>query len=53
MANMKIFIDSHNHEINNSKTITKYRTCNCVGKGKCPLSQNYLMNNNIYKTVLT
>ena len=50
---MKTIINSHNHEVTNSKTITKDRTCNCVDKAKCPLSQNCLINNIIYKAVLT
>ena len=33
-------------------TITKDRTCNCVDKAKCPLSQNCLVNKIIYKAVL-
>ena len=50
---MKTIINSHNHKITNPKTITKDRTCNCVDKAKCPLSQNCLVNNIIYKVVLT
>ena len=44
---------SDNHKITNPKTITKKRTCNCVDKSKCPLSQNCLISNIIYKAVLT
>ena len=29
---MKTTINSHNHKITNSKTITKERTCNCIDK---------------------
>ena len=50
---MKTIINSHNYEITNPKTITKDRTCNCVDKAKCPLSQNCLVNNIIYNAVLT
>ena len=50
---MKTIINSHNHKITNPKTITKDRACNCVDKAKCPLSQNCLVNNIIYKAVLT
>ena len=50
---MKTTINSHNHETTNSKIITKERSCNCVHKAKCPLSQNCLINNIIYKVVLT
>ena len=53
LPNMKTIINSHNHKITNPKTITKDRTCNCVDKAKCPLSQNCLVNNIIYKAVLT
>ena len=53
MPNMKTNINSHNHKITNSKTITKERTCNYVDKAKCLLSQNCLINNIIYKAVLT
>lgn len=30
MLNVKIIINSHNHKIDNFKTITKERTCNCI-----------------------
>ena len=40
LPNMKAIINSHNHKVANTKTITKDRTCNCVDKAKCPLSQN-------------
>ena len=50
--NMKAMINSHNHKVTYPKTIIKDRTCNCVGKAKCPLSQNWLVNN-IYKAVST
>ena len=46
---MKTIINSHNHKVTNPKTITKDRTCNCVDKAKCTLSQNCLVNNIIYK----
>ena len=50
---MKTIINSHNHKITNFKTTTKDRTCNCEDKAKCPLSRNCLVNNIIYKAVLT
>ena len=50
---MKTVINSHNHKVANPKTITKYRTWNCVDKAKCLLSQNCLVNNIIYKAVST
>ena len=50
---MKTIINSHYHKIANPTTITKDRTCNCLDKVKCPLSQNCLVNNSIYKAVLT
>ena len=53
LPNMKTIINSHNHKVTNPKTITKDRTCNCMDKAKCPLSQNYLSINIIYKAVLT
>ena len=53
LSNMKTIINSHNHKVTNPKTITKDRTCNCVDKAKCPLSQKCLVNNIIYKTVST
>ena len=40
MRNMKIIINSDNHKTTSPKTITKERTCNCVHKAKCLLSQN-------------
>ena len=48
LPNMKTIINSHNHKITNPK-----KTCNCVDKAKSWLSQNYLVNNIIYKVVLT
>ena len=51
LPNMKTMINSHNHKVTNPKAITKDRTCNCVDKAKCTLSQNFLANNNIYKAV--
>ena len=53
MLNMKTIINSCNHKIINPKTITKERTCNCIDKAKCPPSQSRLINNIIYKVVLT
>ena len=50
---MKTIINSHNHKITNTKIIIKERTCNCVDKAKCPLSQKCLIDNIIYKAVLT
>ena len=53
LPNIKTIINSHNHKVTNPKTITKGRTCNCVDKAKCPLTQNCLVNNIIYKSVST
>ena len=53
MPNMKTIINSHNYKITSQKTITKVRTYNCIDKAKCTLSQNCLINNIIYKAVLT
>ena len=53
MPNMKTTINSHNHKITYLKAITKERICNYTCTEKCPLSQNYLINNIIYKAVLT
>ena len=53
LPNMKTVINSHNHKITNPKTITKDRTCNCVDKATCSLSQNCLVNNILCKVVLT
>ena len=47
---MKTIINSHNHKI--AKIITKERTCNCVDKAQCLLSQNSPINNIIYRAVL-
>ena len=52
MPNIKAINNSHNHKITNLKTITKERTCNCIDEAKCPLNQNCLINNIIYKAVL-
>ena len=51
MANVRTIINSHNYKIINPKTIAKERTCNCVDKATRPLSQNYRINNSIYKAV--
>ena len=40
-----------NMKVTNPKTMTKDRTCNCVDKAKCALTQNCLYNNIIYKAV--
>ena len=53
MPNMRTITNSHNHKITNPKAITKERTCNCIDRAKCPLSENCLMKNIIYKAVLT
>ena len=53
VPNMKTITNSYNYKITNPNTITKNRTCNCVDKAKCPLSQNCLVSNIIYKVVLT
>ena len=53
MPNIKTIINSRNHKITNPKTITKERTRNCVDKAKFPLRQNCLINNIIYKAILT
>ena len=53
MSNMNTNINSHNHKITSPKTIPKQRTCNCVDKAKYTLSQKCLINNIIYKAVLT
>ena len=53
LPNMKTIINSHNQKVANPKTIPKDRTCNCVDKEKCLLSQNCLVNNIIYKAVST
>ena len=50
MPNMKTVTNLHNHKIANPKTIAKERTCNCVDKSKCPVSQNWLISN-FYKAV--
>ena len=50
---MKITVNSHNQNVTNPKTMTKDRTCNCVDKVKCPLTQNCLVSNIIYKAVST
>ena len=53
LSNMKITVNSHNQNVTNPKTMTKDRTCNCVDKVKCPLTQNCLVSNIIYKAVST
>ena len=53
LPNRKTIINWHNHKITNPKNIIKDRTCNCVDKAKCTLSQNCLVNNIIYKAIST
>ena len=53
MSNMKTIINSHNHKISDTKTITEQRTCNCIDKAKCQLSLNCFIENIIFKAVLT
>ena len=53
MPNLKTIMNSHNYKYTNPKTITNEWTCNCIGKAKCLLTQNCLINNIICKAVLT
>ena len=53
MPNIKTTINSQNHKITYLKTITKERICNYTYTAKCPLSQNCLINNILYKAALT
>ena len=39
---MKTIMNSQNHKITNSKTITEERNCNCLDKAKFLLSQLHL-----------
>ena len=39
MSNMETTTNSHNHNFSNRNTILKERTCNCIDKAKCSLSQ--------------
>ena len=52
LPNIKTIINSHNHKVTNPKTITTDGTHNCIDKARCPLSQNCLVKNIIYKAVL-
>ena len=48
-AKYETMINLHNYKVTNPKTFAKDRTCNCVDRAKCPLDQNCLVNNIIYK----
>ena len=49
---MKTTINSHGHKITNPKTTTKERISNYIDRAKCPVNQNCLISNIIYKAVL-
>ena len=49
---MKTAANSHDYKITNPKTTTKKRIANYIDRAKCPLSQNCLISNIIYKAVL-
>ena len=52
--NIKSIINSHNQKILNPKeNESNQRNCNCIKKEKCPLQQNCLMKNIVYKATVT
>ena len=50
---MTTIVNSHNHKITNPITVTKYGSCTFKDKANLPLKKNYLIDNVIYKAVLT
>ena len=53
MPNLKSIINTHNKAILHPKSTNEARTCNCTNKQECPLNQNCLVNNILYKASLT
>ena len=53
MPNIKNITNTHNKKIINPSKDNITRTCNCVRKHQCPLNENYLTNNVLYKASIT
>ena len=49
MPNIKNIINTHNKKIINPPKDNIARTCNCIRKQQCPLNENCLTNNVLYK----
>ena len=50
---MKSRINIHNKKVTKAKPSAQARTCNCINKSKCPLSNKCLSNNALYKANIT
>ena len=53
MPNMKSRINIHNKTVTKAQPSAQTRTCNCINKSKCPLNNNCLSNNILYKANVT
>ena len=50
MPNMKSKINIHNKAVTNPQPSAQAKTCNCINRPKCPLNNNCIGNNVLYKT---
>ncbi|XP_047145701.1 uncharacterized protein LOC124818701 [Hydra vulgaris] len=53
MQNIKCIISSHNHKILQSKRNITTKTCNCITKTACPLSNQCLVSNIVYQATVS
>ena len=49
MPNMKSNINIHNETVTNQEPSSEAKSCNCINKSKCPLNNNCLSNNVLFK----
>ena len=53
MRNVKSIISSHNHKILQSKRSISTKTCNYITKTSCPLNNQCLLRNIVYKAIVS
>ena len=53
LPNIKSIINAHNRKILYPSPTIGRRTCNCINISQCPLQQNCLSNNILYKAIIT
>ena len=53
MPNIKSIINAHNKKVLSPQQQPDERTCNCIRKERCPMSQNCLVSNIVYEATLT
>ena len=53
LPNIKSIINAHNRKIIYPSPTIGRRTCNCINISQCPLQQNCLSNNILYKAIIT